>query len=74
MGSQINHEGLYHSLIFTILTVFNEEWDYLMFISYPTHGHIIIFWQLFTLVIGLMLISKYFMALLVKYLEEAVIF
>ena len=28
---QISFTDVYHSFIFTILTVYDEEWDYLMF-------------------------------------------
>lgn len=63
---QISYEGLYNSLIFTLLTVYNEEWDWLMFEQYVGSGVSIVIWQIITLIIGLILVSKYFMAMLVK--------
>ena len=31
---RLNFEGIYPSIIFTLLTVFNEDWDTLMFKEY----------------------------------------
>ena len=63
---QVSNDGLYNSLIFTLLTIYNEEWDWLMFQEYLGSGVSIVLWQIITLIIGLILVSKYFMAMLVK--------
>ena len=69
---RISYEGIYNSVIFTLLTVYNEEWDWLMFQQYLGSGFMIVIWQIITLLIGLVLVSKYFMAMLVKELEGIV--
>ena len=68
----VSYEGIYNSLIFTLLTVYNEEWDWLMFQQYLGSGFLIVIWQILTLLVGLVLVSKYFMAMLVKELEGIV--
>ena len=61
---QVSMDGIFNSVIFTMLTFFNEEWDYLMFEQYLGSGVLIVIWQLVSLIVGLILFSKYFMALL----------
>jgi hypothetical protein len=63
---QINSNDIYHSLIFTILTVYNEEWDIFMFQQYPGCKIVIIIWQLISMIVGFLLFSKYLMCLIVK--------
>ena len=65
-GFQVSMDGVFNSIIFTTLTFFNEEWDYLTFQQYLGSGALIVIWQLISLVVGLVLFSKYFMAILMK--------
>ena len=43
-----------------------------MFQEYLGSGVSIVLWQIFVLIIGLILISKYFMAMLVKELDDSI--
>lgn len=62
----ISFNGVQYSFIFTILTFFNEEWDYFMFQQYLGAGALVVIWQLFLISTGLIIVSKYFMALLMN--------
>ena len=64
--NQISFKDVYHSLIFTTLTVYDEEWDILMFEEYLGSGVIIVIWQLLTMVIGFIVFSKYLVCLLAR--------
>ena len=59
-------EGILDSLIYTVFIFFNEEWDWFLFEQYVNQEFLIVIWQLIVLVIGLQVLSKYFMALLMK--------
>ncbi len=69
-GFQVSMDGIFDSLIFTMLTFYNEEWDFLMFQQYLGSGALVVIWQLISIVVGLMLFSKYFMALLMNELDS----
>ena len=63
----VNFHGIMNSIIFTTLTFYNEEWDYLMFDQYPgSNGALLVIWQLISIFFGLTILSKYLMALLLK--------
>ncbi len=49
---------------------FNEEWDWILFEQYVSQQVWIVIWVLIVLVIGLQILSKYFMALLMKELGD----
>lgn len=55
-----------------MLTFYNEEWDYLMFEQYLGGGVLVVIWQLLSITIGLVLFSKYFMALLMVELDTLI--
>ena len=69
---QISFATPYHALIFTILAVYDEEWDYLMFQEYVGSGMIIVIWMLFTMVVGYIIFSRYLTCLLSEKLENAI--
>ena len=69
---QISFATPYHALIFTILAVYDEEWDYLMFQEYVGSGMIIVVWMLFTMVVGYIIFSRYLTCLLSEKLENAI--
>lgn len=69
-GFQISFDGIFNSIIFTMLTFYNEEWDYLMFQQYLGGGVLVVIWQLLSITIGLVLFSKYFMAELMVKIDE----
>ena len=71
-GFQISFDGTFDAVIFTVLTFYNEEWDYLMFQQYLGSGALIVIWQLISICVGLILFSKYFMALLMKELDSLI--
>ena len=56
---QISFSTFYHSLIFTLLTVYDEEWDTLMFQEYRGSGVRIIIWQSISMVIGYIIFSGF---------------
>lgn len=64
--NQINNSSIYHSLIFTTLTVFNEEWDMFMFEEYVGSGIEVIIWELLTMTFGYLIFSKYLVGMLTK--------
>lgn len=66
VGFQISFDGIFESTLFTLLTFYNEEWDYLMFQQYLGGGSLLVIWQLISILVGLLIFSKYFMALLMK--------
>ncbi len=67
---KIGFEGIVDSLIYTVFIFFNEEWDWFLFEQYLSQEFLIVIWQLIVLVIGLQVLSKYFMASLMKELGE----
>jgi hypothetical protein len=67
---KIGFEGIFDSLIYTVFIFFNEEWDWFLFEQYVSQEFLIVIWQLIVLVIGLQVLSKYFMASLMKELGE----
>lgn len=69
---QISYDGVFDSIIYTMLTFYNEEWDYIMFEQYLGGGALLIIWQLISICVGLLLFSKYFMALLMKELDNLI--
>lgn len=62
----ISYDSVYDSFILTFLIFYNEEWDLLMFQQYLGSGALFVIFSLSTLCIGLLFLSKYFMALLLK--------
>lgn len=62
----IGFEGIVDSLIFTVFVFYNEEWDWFLFEQYLSQNAWIVIWVLILMVIGLQVLSKYFMALLMK--------
>lgn len=71
-GFQISFDGIFDSIIYTMLTFYNEEWDYIMFEQYLGGGALVVIWQLISICVGLLLFSKYFMALLMKELDNLI--
>jgi hypothetical protein len=67
---KIGFEGIIDSFIYTVFIFFNEEWDWFLFEQYVSQEFLIVIWQLIVLVIGLQVLSKYFMASLMKELGE----
>lgn len=67
---EIAFEGILDSIIYTVFIFFNEEWDWFLFEQYVSQSALVVIWQLIVLVIGLQVLSKYFMALLMKELGE----
>ena len=63
---QISFKDVYHATIFTTLTVYDEEWDFLMFQEYLGSGVIIVIWQLLAMVIGFIIFSRYLACLLAR--------
>lgn len=63
---KIGFEGIVDSFIYTVFIFFNEEWDWFLFEQYVSESFLIVIWQLIVLVIGLQVLSKYFMASLMK--------
>ena len=61
-----------NAIIFTMLTFYNEEWDHLMFQQFLGNSSLIVIWQFISLFVGLILFSKYFMALLMKELDSLI--
>ena len=59
----------YHSLIFTLLTLYDEEWDVLMFQEYRGSGVSIIIWQSMSMVIGYIIFSGFLTCSLSRELE-----
>ena len=57
--NQVSFSTFYHSLIFTLLTLYDEEWDVLMFQEYIGSGAIIVIWQSMSMVIGYIIFSKF---------------
>jgi hypothetical protein len=66
----VSFEGILNSIIFTVFAFFNEEWDWFLFEQYPGCGALVVIWQCLTIVIGLQILSKYFMALLMNSIGE----
>ena len=62
----------YHALILTILAVYDEEWDYLMFQEYVGSGVMIVIWMLLIMIVGHIVFSKYLTCLLSQKLEETI--
>lgn len=71
-GFQISFDGIFDSIIYTMLTFYNEEWDYIMFEQSLGGGALVVIWQLISICVGLLLFSKYFMALLMKELDNLI--
>lgn len=62
--------GVYESYYFTFMNFYNEEWDTFMFMEYPSKGILIVVFQLITATLGSLVLSKYFMALVMNYLNS----
>ena len=67
--NQISFSTFYHSLIFTLLTLYDEEWDVLMFQEYRGSGVSIIIWQSMSMVIGYIIFSGFLTCSLSRELE-----
>ena len=63
---QVSFATIYHSFVFITLTVYNEEWDYLMFQEYVGSGTLIVIWQIIILIVGMLFFSKHLLCLLAK--------
>ena len=61
---QISFENPYKSLIFTLLIMYDEEWDVLMFQEYLENDTFIIIWVLLLMIVGYVIFSKYLTCLL----------
>ena len=57
--NQVSFSTFYHSLIFTLLTVYDEEWDILMFQEYLGSGILIVVWQSLSMIIGYIIFSQF---------------
>ena len=57
--NQISFSTFYHSLIFTLLTLYDEEWDVLMFQEYRGSGVSIVIWQSMSMVVGYIIFSGF---------------
>jgi hypothetical protein len=66
--NRISFTDFYHSFIFTILIIYDEEWDIFMFQEYLGSGFLAVFWIFVLLIVGLIMFSKYLMCLEAKYL------
>ena len=67
---QISFNTVYESVIFVLLTFYSEEWDSNMLNEYPQNGILIVIFQLFSIFIGIIILSKYYLAILMKYLGD----
>ena len=54
--------------MFTLLTVYDEEWDILMFKEYVGSGITILFWQLIVMIFGYIMITRYLIGTLTSHL------
>jgi hypothetical protein len=66
----VSFEGISNSIIFTVFAFFNEEWDWFLFEQFPGCGILVVLWQILIIVIGLQILSKYFMASLMNSIGE----
>ena len=67
--NQVSYQTFYHSLIFTILTVYDEEWDIRMFQEYLGSGIVSVVWQILSMIIGYIILSRYLTCVLSRELE-----
>ena len=67
--NQFCFSDVYHSLIFTLLSVYDEEWDILMFQEYRGVNKISIPCLLITMFVGYIVFTKYFVASLTRELD-----
>ena len=67
--NQISFSTFYHSLIFTLLTLYDEEWDVLMFQEYRGSGVSIVIWQSLSMVIGYIIFSGFLTCAISRELE-----
>ena len=66
----LSFNSVFESFIFVLLTFYNEEWDQNMFNEYPSKGPGIVIFQFLTISVGIIIMSKYYLALLMKYLLD----
>lgn len=69
-AKQISFNSVYESVIFVLLTFYNEEWDSNMLNEYPQNGILIVVFQFLSIFIGIIILSKYYLAILMKYLGD----
>ena len=62
--NKFSFEDPYHSLVFVLLTVFDEEWDVLMFQEYLGVKPRMLIVQLVVMVVGHLILPKYLAAAL----------
>ena len=67
--NQVSFSTFYHSLIFTLLTLYDEEWDVLMFQEYRGSGVSIVVWQNMSMVVGYIIFSRFLTCILSRQLE-----
>ena len=67
--NQFCFSDVYHSLIFTLLSVYNEEWDLLMFKEYRGFNPIAVCCLLVTMFFGYIIFTKYFIGSLTRELD-----
>ena len=67
--NQFCFSDVYHSLIFTLLSVYNEEWDILMFQEYRGFNKIAVASLLVTMFFGYIIFTKYFIGSLTRELD-----
>ena len=67
--NQFSYSDVYHSLVATLLTVYNEEWEVLMFQEYLGVNPICVACALLTMFIGSTLFTSYFVGSLARELD-----
>ena len=67
--NQFCFSDVYHSLVFTLLSVYDEEWDILMFREYRGVNKMAIPCMLVTMFLGYIVCTKYLIASLTRELD-----
>ena len=67
--NQFCFSDVYHSLVFTLLSVYDEEWDILMFQEYRGVNKVAIPCMLITMFLGHIICTKYLVASLTRELD-----
>lgn len=63
---RISFTDFYHSFVYTILVIYDEEWDIFMFQQYVDSGALAVIWVSVILILGLIMFTKYMMCLEAK--------
>ena len=66
----LTYNTIYESIIFVFLAFYNEDTDVNMYKLEPEKGIFIVFFQVIVIIVGKMILSKYYSAMLMKYIEE----